>query len=308
MSTQPWTATLEYSPGAIGLALGGADRRFVGAVVVGPVAEGYDNRIYRTRDCDGVEWVVRVPKREYPREVEQFVRQVTAEVSVGLGLYVPVVELVARLEDGNEVTVVRPAPGVVVQDLLQQGGLDVAAFGRSAGEVVRRIHMLRPPSAPRPWPNLYPGMVTRALERLEIAQAGLEAEEVRELKRWLEVTEWLHPPGPLVFSHDDFWPGNLFADPGSGELTGVIDWSDCRMGFRSSDFLENAFQMGDGFLDAAMDAYQAWDGEELAGMIRRYAMTFGPMLIAAALKGSPGARAEYFAGCLRARLEEGWLR
>jgi aminoglycoside phosphotransferase (APT) family kinase protein len=76
--------------------------------------------------------------------------------------------------------------------------------------------------------------------------------------------DWLHHnarrpplpfPGPLRLIHEDLSPEHLLVDPETGDLTGIIDWSDASMGDPARDFTPLVGWYGWSFVDDVLRNY-----------------------------------------------------
>jgi aminoglycoside phosphotransferase (APT) family kinase protein len=75
---------------------------------------------------------------------------------------------------------------------------------------------------------------------------------------------WLHDhgrrrpaasPGPLRLTHDDLSPEHLLVDPETGELVGILDWSDALLGDPARDFAPLVGWHGWSFVDEVLRNY-----------------------------------------------------
>jgi homoserine kinase type II len=71
------------------------------------------------------------------------------------------------------------------------------------------------------------------LAGMSAEQAGLLGEAARRVGRWWPAADGL----PAQIIHGDLAPGNLLADPGTGEVTGLLDFELAGAGFRVQDIL-----------------------------------------------------------------------
>jgi aminoglycoside phosphotransferase (APT) family kinase protein len=62
-------------------------------------------------------------------------------------------------------------------------------------------------------------------------------------------------PGPLRLIHDDLAPEHLLVDPKTGELVGILDWSDAVLGDPACDFTPLIAWHGWSFADEALRSY-----------------------------------------------------
>jgi aminoglycoside phosphotransferase (APT) family kinase protein len=62
-------------------------------------------------------------------------------------------------------------------------------------------------------------------------------------------------PGPLRLTHDDVSPEHLLVDPDTGELAGILDWSDAALGDPARDVAPLACWHGWWFVEEALRSY-----------------------------------------------------
>jgi len=307
MSTSHWVTTLSPSAHEIADALAAADSRFESATVVGPVAEGWSNRIFRATDKNGQVWILRVPRRHFPPADCEAENRLIAEVASQVPYYVPVAELRAELPESVAFFGARPAPGECIRELVASGNFDPAAFGHSFGAAIRQLHRLQPPSARPLYAQRYQESRTQNALRLPALIDATGDQNLVRMQSWLADSDWPEPVGPVVFSHEDIWPDNLFADPATSHLTGIIDWSGARFGWPATDFMENSLHFGDRFLAPALASYGRDQDPSFRRFIQRYSLLYVPMILSARLAGAPGAEPEYFLNLLADRVAEGWM-
>ncbi len=95
-----------------------------------------------------------------------------------------------------------------------------------------------------------------------------EAQELAPYLRGLDsvvdaALDWLgrapRPPAPykgsLRFIHNDLCPEHILVDPRTGDLTGLIDWTDAALADPALDFVVFATWKGLRFLDSVLEAY-----------------------------------------------------
>jgi aminoglycoside phosphotransferase (APT) family kinase protein len=60
---------------------------------------------------------------------------------------------------------------------------------------------------------------------------------------------------PRRFIHHDLWPEHLVVDPATGQLVGILDWTDTLLGDAAGDFVTLAAFGGWGFLEQVLENY-----------------------------------------------------
>jgi macrolide phosphotransferase len=77
-------------------------------------------------------------------------------------------------------------------------------------------------------------------------------------RRWCEdAAVW--PPAPAVI-HGDLHAGHVLIDEAQ-RVTGLIDWTEARIGDPALDLLSHRVQFGDAALDSLLDAYERAGGQ-----------------------------------------------
>jgi aminoglycoside phosphotransferase (APT) family kinase protein len=84
--------------------------------------------------------------------------------------------------------------------------------------------------------------------------AHVSARRDRAIRTFLDTPPHERRDEP-VFSHNDLGIEHVLVDPGSGQVTGVIDWSDAAICDRAYDFGLLLRDLGPAALDAALESY-----------------------------------------------------
>jgi hypothetical protein len=73
----------------------------------------------------------------------------------------------------------------------------------------------------------------------------------------VEQTSLIEPKfkGALRFIHHDLSPEHLIIDPGTGRLTGILDWTDAILGDSARDFVGLVTWRGWGFTEQVLRSY-----------------------------------------------------
>ena len=171
------------------------------------------------------------------------------------------------------------AAGVTVGDLVTGDlacdlpALDAGRFGASVGAFLRRLHAIDIGPVRAALTVWQPGAgLARAHAAIAPHLAGLPAADRERIETFLR--EPAPAPRDDVLVHDDLGEDHLFVDPGSGRLSGVIDWSDAGAADPARDFALLLFDFGEPVLRAALAAYGSPDGA-IADRARWYAVRAG---------------------------------
>jgi aminoglycoside phosphotransferase (APT) family kinase protein len=183
-----------------------------------------------------------------------------------------VIELREPARDGESALLVTTVvPGVVLDQVLQAAEPDLAdALGRSLGEVLGRLTCI-PMGGPgdfldatlenRIWPEGSESLVTwldRWRDRAPLAALGAhETATLYEACREADALLATAPRACLV--HGDFSPRNVLCDPGTGVVTGLIDWEFAHAGHPMEDAGHQLRERpGSAFVTAMLDSLDAW--------------------------------------------------
>lgn len=261
------------------------------------VGRGWDYDVYRAGP-----WAFRFPRRaayaanaSWEPRLLRLVRPVLEPFEVA----VPVPEL--RTSAGPlfpyPVTGHRWIPGVDASTLPARVAREELPL---LGRCLRAIHALDPRAVraagvpPSDWP-----MAARLRETLADLP-GLEERvapgdgEVRRAMAWAAALgeadippEPSTPPRPI---HGDLGAEHILMDPGTGTLTGLIDWSDAVVGDPANDFVGVAATWGRAGLDRALEAYGPTDPGLRARAVFMARVSSLHWLHDALLQGGDGAR------------------
>ncbi|GAA4709748.1 phosphotransferase family protein [Phytohabitans rumicis] len=110
-----------------------------------------------------------------------------------------------------------------------------------------------------------------AVETYAAIAGQVPAEFRRRIEAFLEAAP-PHDAEALVFSHNDLGIEHVLVDPGTGAVTGVIDWSDAALVDPAFDFGLIHRDLGPAALAAAMRAYGSSDVEQRAVFYARCAV------------------------------------
>ena len=258
-------------------------------------------------------WVFRFPKR---REVEAGLEREAKLLEVvgdRLGLAVPLFEKRGRATPAFPLAFVgyRVVPGVAAD---QPGLFDETQAAAALGRALTALHRVHASD-----------LDGVALPRLHAQQdetpAGWRASVVRlaETARrelpsaWRDVCapylagEVPLPPaysGPDVLLHSDICPDHILADPATGRVTGLIDFTDAAWGDPVVDLAGLYLWRGERFFRAVLERYDRPMDEQLVTRARWTARTWSLMFLAeAAREGMGPANLDKHRGWIRAAFD-----
>lgn len=134
------------------------------------------------------------------------------------------------------------------------------ALASELGEALSAIHAILPSAAHEAGIRERPDRCGTALTDLMSQVAVVEGldEIVPEPYEWLRRRPPAPGPyaGPLRFIHGDLSPDHILVEPGTGRLSGIIDWSGAALGDPTVDLSYLPLLHGREFLDRAMAAYR----------------------------------------------------
>jgi aminoglycoside phosphotransferase (APT) family kinase protein len=228
-------------------ALRGQPVRWLGA--------GWDNELFSV----GGDWILRFPLRA--ERVPWLAREITimSVVSGQLAPRVPVFELIGEPSDAF------PYPFVGYRRVPGAGAGEIPAAGRARlaadiAELFSALHRIDPGIVPPTpggweqgaWDDLLADLATAADHARPLLGASM-------LARAGPYLAGLIPPppqdGPLRFIHNDICADHLIADPGTGRLTGLIDFTDAMNGDPVHDFAGLITVGGYGFIRQVVAGY-----------------------------------------------------
>jgi aminoglycoside phosphotransferase (APT) family kinase protein len=198
----------------------------LGARDVVAIEEGWDSLVL---DVDG-EWIVRIPRREPVRETLEMEVRLLPELAPAVPVPIPFFEHVA--EDFRAVAYRKLEGSPFDVSRSELGG----ALGRFLAALhafpVERARELGVPSHDRGWHGRYEAFSRGLLGRVG-PMLGDDRPRAEEM-----LSAYLDDPGNFEFAprliHADLGPAHLLSR--GDELTGVIDWSDARIGDPALDF------------------------------------------------------------------------
>jgi len=105
----------------------------------------------------------------------------------------------------------------------------------------------------------------RALGQLAALEVDLEMPSAVLQKYLIEELPPSYPGSPRLV-HNDLWPEHVLLDPGSGQVSGVIDWADAVIGDPARDFSCLFAWFGEGWLEEVLASYS---GDPDSGVMAR---------------------------------------
>lgn len=130
-------------------------------------------------------------------------------------------------------------------------------------------------------------------DRLTAASAlrGIDA-VVDRAADWVRDNARLSPtafPGPLRLIHDDLAPEHLLVDPETGDLVGILDWSDATLGDPARDFAPLVAWHGWSFAGDVLRHYPHRIDQGFRERLRFMARVLSVLWLAEAREWTPGA-------------------
>lgn len=227
--------------------LGGLEVRWFGA--------GWDHELFSV----GPEWILRFPQRA--ERVPWLVREVGIMRMVGepLGALVPRFELVGEPSADFPWPFVgyRRMAGVAADE---NAALDLAGLAEDLAGALGRLHRIDPSRIPptpggwepAPWGDLRAELAAVAGTVRPLLDPALLAQAEPYLAGRVPEPE---QDGPRRFIHNDICPDHIITSPGTGRLTGLIDFTDATAGEPVLDFVGLIGIGGYGFIGQVMDGY-----------------------------------------------------
>jgi aminoglycoside phosphotransferase (APT) family kinase protein len=219
------------------------------------IEEGWDSLVL---DVDG-EWIVRIPRREPVRECLAFELRLLPELAPELPVPVPRFEHVA---EGLRAVAYRKLAGEPVDFARAPVATELARFLVALHAFpVEHARALGVPSDDRGWRERY-----EAFARGLLGRVGPMLGDDRPRAEAM-LSDFLDDPANFEFEprllHADLGPAHVLAR--GDELTGIIDWSDARIGDPALDLAWALNGTTPSFADAVLAAY----GSDDASLPRR---------------------------------------
>jgi aminoglycoside phosphotransferase (APT) family kinase protein len=227
------------------------------------IGQGWEFDAYLTSDG----WVVRFPRRAEMAELFDAERNVHRLVSRFLPakIGIPHVELRGKPAAGfpYEIAAHRYIPGVPIDEVDEGLG---SIMAREIGTALGTMHTIperaardagvvpreRLPDEPSEWFNYGLSVVTRFNDGNAIIDRAVEG--AREASQSTVAFS-----GPLRFIHQDLSPEHVLADPQTGQITGILDWTDVMLGDAARDFVFLVGWRGWSFVEDVLQHYPPVD-------------------------------------------------
>lgn len=218
------------------------------------VDTGDDFAVLHAVDAGGDPWILRAPKREWPKRRMGAERALLDLIADRVPFPVP-----RWRPDIAEVAVYRALPGVTPHEPPDGYFEDIARFLAAlhavpVEEAARVGVEVRGPAETREF-------IARKVHRAR-AELGLSDALWHHWQEWLD-DDWSWPPWSLLVHADIKLANTLVHD---GALSGVIDWTDALVGDPAADFRRLVSNFG--HLDELLDAYVRHGGATWPGMRR----------------------------------------
>ena len=216
-----------------------------------PLGEGWDNVVWAVGD----DLVLRVVKDPDPA-----VKRATVDRDVALLAFAARHSTLApphvvAADPGAGALLTTRVPGTAAAE---SGCLDRAALADDLAEFLSVLHGVDPRSATevvRPDPDPAEAWLTQVGEEYAEVADGVAA----DLRAAVEAFLATAPPPPardLVFCHNDVRDDHVMVDPGSGRVTGIIDWGDAVLGDPALDLAGVLTDFGPAVLDRVLAGYR----------------------------------------------------
>jgi aminoglycoside phosphotransferase (APT) family kinase protein len=261
--TNPWDAdrelSLELAAAVIRETIPSLDVRELTLI-----GHGWEFDAYLTRDG----WVVRFPRRAEMAEAFDRERSVHRLVSRFLPAKIGVPRVELRGKPGTrfpyEIAAHRYIPGVPIDEV------DNRFRARTANEIgtaLAAIHAIPeesardagvdsragPPDESGDWFTYGLSVVTRFND----GDPTVERAVAWASKAWMSNVGF---SGPFRFIHQDLSPEHVLADPKTGQITGILDWTDVMLGDAARDFVFLVGWRGWPFVEEVLQHYPPVDG------------------------------------------------
>ena len=230
----------------------------IDSTTVAHIGSGWEFDAYSTADG----WVFRFPRREHVAnffERESRVHHLLSAV-LPASIRIPRVELIGEATASFPYTfaghrlIAGRATDTIDEALLSRTARTV---GRALGVHALPEHAVRAAGITEPALD-EPGRVEWIEARLRLASSltGIDP-AVDDAVRWARAADpsLRSFDGPVRFIHNDLSPDHLLVDPTTGELAGILDWTDATLGDAARDFVVFVAAHGWRFADEVIRHY-----------------------------------------------------
>ena len=246
---------------------------------------GWDHVAWRVETADGAPWIVRAASLLEAGDDD--VGDAALEVAVMQLARTALGDLVADavVVDASLGAIAHPrVPGEALQGFVASGSVPADELARLAGEIggfVGTIGGLAPERVGVPVPVDGDGFAAWFAELgtwLDEIVDLLTADEVRAVERFVAMPPPPDAaPGELVLAHNDLGAEHVLVDPGTWQVTGIIDWSDAAVADPAAEAGRLLRDLGPAQLDAVLDGMGVAGGRR-AGVTAR-AWTYARCLV-----------------------------
>jgi aminoglycoside phosphotransferase (APT) family kinase protein len=150
---------------------------------------------------------------------------------------------------------------------------DLPALADALAELLTALHSV-PPDEARDVVGPDPDAAEDWLRQVEDEYAEARAHCPADLRAGIEAFLAAPPPAPgarLVFCHNDVRDDHVLVDPGTGRVTGLIDWSDAVLGDPALDLATVLTDFGAPAYERVLDGYGGPVEEGLGERVRHVA-------------------------------------
>ncbi len=228
---------------------------------------GLDYRVVMARGHDGVQWVLRIPRRDDVSDKLDAERRILDFIAPRLGVPVP------RWRVSNRSLIAYQAlpgrPGLTLDPATSEPiwhfDNTSRVYAQEFGRLLQRMHALDIEDARRAGLVVETPEQVRANWAADIARVRGEFDVAKSLarrwERWLaDDSYW---PRHVVMSHGELYPAHVLINP-DDTITGVLDWTTAKVGDPARDFVFQKMLGVEAVFEATVDAYvkaggQVWD-------------------------------------------------
>lgn len=226
---------------------------------------GLDFRVALVEDAAGQRWVLRVPRREDSTRSLERERRALELVRGRLSVEAPVWEVATHALIAYRALAGVPSATIDPEAKAYVWALDPAAVPAAHTDTLARalasLHSIPIEDAARAGMEPLVGSLgaARWAEVEQVSAAFTVAPSLLDRwRRWCEdATLW--PPAPAVI-HGDLHAGHVLIDDAQ-RVTGLIDWTEARIGDPALDLMSYRLQYGDAAQDALIEAYGRAGGQ-----------------------------------------------
>ncbi|MDQ1041582.1 macrolide phosphotransferase [Streptomyces sp. V3I8] len=247
---------------------------------------GWDFRVLHGVDTGGARWILRVPRRPDVAAAVDVEARLLALVRDRLPVAVPHWRIADRELVAYPRLAGEPAASEDVVTFRLHWRIDrqnpPQSYVEALGRCMAALHATPVEEAAAtgiPVRRL-DGVRARFGEQLVLGRAELGMHDTwwGRGRRWLDDDALWSPRSVLV--HGDLHPGHTLVDD-TGNLVGVLDWSDAEVGDPGTEFVEAARKFEPSMLDDLLAAYAAHGGQTWPGLARhvREGIAFAPLTL-----------------------------